>query len=520
MLIMKKTLIIRFSFLLVILLLGIISPLLAQRVITADAGKIKGPRSEMFTQCIGAGRAEEGLRADWQQQLQLVQQTMHFKYIRFHGLLNDEMHIYTEDADGKPVYNWQYLDKLYDFLLSVRLKPFVELGFMPPALASGTKTVFWWKGNVTPPSSYDKWAGLITALVKHLQERYGHNEVKTWYFEVWNEPDLGGFFSGTQQEYFKLYQYTANAVKSVSPEYRVGGPATARSAWVKPFLNFCNDNKVPLDFVSTHCYNTKSAFDEFGKSKRKLMATNYLYENVNVVRRKIDSTVYKGLSLHYTEFNSSPSSHDPIHDTYQNAAYILNTLKHVDGVAESMSYWTFTDIFEEAGPALTPFHGGFGLLNLQGIKKPTFFAYQFLSELGKTELANADSSSIITKDKSGYQVLLWNLKLPEGIFDEDYFKNNLPAKTDGTINIDLKNIAPGKYRIVIYQTGYQQNDVLSAYHEMGSPFYINPAQETLLKSKATGKPVRSEILQIGKNGYRTNLATRENDVYFIKLQKL
>jgi len=510
--------------LLMLFLLGVLSvhSAMAQRIITADANKVRGLRSTMYNECIGAGRAEEGLRADWQQQLQIVQKTMPFKYIRFHGLLCDEMHIYTEDSTGRAIYNWQYLDRLYDFLQSVHLKPFVELGFMPPALASGTQTVFWWKGNVTPPKSYQKWSDMIVALVKHLQERYGVAEVKSWYFEVWNEPNLGGFFAGNQAEYFKLYQYTANAVKSVSSDYRVGGPATAKNEWIKAFLNFCSTNHVPLDFVSTHGYNTLFVFDEFGKGKRKLLATDYLYKNVRYVRRVMDSTVYKNLPLHYTEFNSSPSSRDPIHDTYQNAPYILNTLKHAAGAAESMSYWTFTDVFEESGPAVTPFHGGFGLLNLQDIKKPTFFAYQFLSELGKTELANADSASIITKDDKGYQVLVWDLKFPkkETVYDEDHFKDELPAKADGTVSISLNHLSPGKYRVEVYQTGYQQNDAFSAYHQMGSPSYINPEQEKLLKSKATGKAISSTLVTIPKGNYQTKLSIRDNDVFFIKLIKL
>jgi xylan 1,4-beta-xylosidase len=513
----------RFKYIQLALLLAVIPGILsAQRVINIDAKKVKGERSHMFNECIGAGRAEEGLRADWQRQLTEIQSVMHFNYIRFHGLLNDDMHIYTEDAGGGAVYNWQYLDKLYDFLLSVHIKPFVEISFMPPALASGQKTVFWYKGNVTPPKSYDKWAALITAMVKHWQERYGFNEVKSWYFEVWNEPDLAGFFAGKQQDYFKLYEVTAKAIKSLSGQYRVGGPATARIAWIKPFLAFCSDNKVPLDFVSTHSYNTKSVFDEFGKSKRKLMPADYLYHNVGYVRRVIDSTQYKDLPLHYTEFNSSPSSHDPIHDTYQNAAYILNTLHHTEGVAQSMSYWTFTDIFEEAGPALTPFHGGFGLLNLQAIKKPTYFAYLFLSEQGNQELVNTDTSAVITKNKKGYQLLLWNLKFPvgENIYDEDYFKNELPARPDKTVNINVKNMQNGRYRVEIYQTGYLQNDAFSAYCQMGSPFYVTREQEALLKSKSSGKSVKTITVSVKKNGYSLQLPERENDVYFVKLLKL
>jgi xylan 1,4-beta-xylosidase len=169
------------------------------RIISVDFQMEKGPMNTMFKECIGAGRANEGLRADWQQQLRLTKQECGFKYIRMHGLLTDDMGVYQEDQKGNPKYNFQYIDVLYDFLLEIGMKPFVELGFMPSALASGDQTIFWWKGNVSPPKDYQKWEDLIRNLVEHFTERYGADEVKTWYFEVWNEPNLSpGFWTGTQ----------------------------------------------------------------------------------------------------------------------------------------------------------------------------------------------------------------------------------------------------------------------------------------------------------------------------------
>src|SRR5919199_712506 len=145
------------------------------------------------------------------------------------------------------------------------MKPFVEFGFMPQALASGDKTVFWWKGNITPPKDYGKWEGLVRALVEHWTARYGADEVREWYFEVWNEPNLDAFWSGSQAEYFKLYETTARAVKSVSPEYRVGGPATAGRAWIAETINFAAQRGVPLDFITTHDYGVEGrGFDEGG----------------------------------------------------------------------------------------------------------------------------------------------------------------------------------------------------------------------------------------------------------------
>ena len=225
-----------------------------EKFINLDFNKVKGKFNTMFKECIGAGRANEGLRADWQQQLAYVKKECDFKYIRMHGLLTDDMGVYREDKNGNPEYNFQYVDVLYDFILSIGMKPFVELGFMPEALASGKQTIFWWRGNVTPPKDYNKWAELIRTLTLHFTQRYGANEVKTWYFEVWNEPNLNvnGFWAGTQEEYFKLYKYSAEAIKSVNKEYRVGGPATAGAAWEPEMIDFCMKNSVSLDFISTH----------------------------------------------------------------------------------------------------------------------------------------------------------------------------------------------------------------------------------------------------------------------------
>jgi len=212
-----------------------------ERVINVDFSKSSGSLNTFFKECVGAGRANEGLRADWQQQLAYVSKECGFKYIRMHGLLTDDMAVYKEDKNGKPEYNYMYVDALIDFLQSIGMKPFVELGFMPNALASGPQTIFWWRGNVTPPKDYEKWGALIKNLTEHFTERYGADEVKTWYFEVWNEPNLKpGFWTGTQDDYFKLYKYAAQAVKSVNKDYCVGGPATAGAAWWRRFTGFAS----------------------------------------------------------------------------------------------------------------------------------------------------------------------------------------------------------------------------------------------------------------------------------------
>ncbi|SFD26194.1 xylan 1,4-beta-xylosidase [Chitinophaga sp. CF118] len=498
------------------------------RSIVVDAGKVQGPLNRDFNLCVGAGRANEGLRADWQRQLRYVKDQLGFRYIRMHGLLCDDMGVYSEDKNGHPVYNWQYIDELYDFLEQVQIKPFVELGFMPQALASGNKTIFWWKGNVTPPKDYNKWGDLIQSLVKHWVERYGKEEVKKWYFEVWNEPNLkDGFWTGDQAEYFKLYNVTANAIKSVSSAFKVGGPATAGNAWIPEFISYCVQNNVPADFVSTHTYGVDQGYlDETGSTGTILSKNERsVYGDIINSRKQIEQSALPHLELHYTEWSSSYTPADPVHDSYHEAAYILEKIKKAGTAANSMSYWTFTDIFEEAGPRTTPFHGGFGLMNYQDINKPAFYAYKYLNMLGRQELQNTDPASWACKDEKGnVQLLLWDFTytLPDNkVNNQVYYKRDLPSKDKGSVILNFKNLAAGKYNLLVYKTGYRTNDSYTTYLDLGAPSQLTKQQVALIKEKNNDTPVVSKSVTIGSNrSYDLNLDIRENDVLLITLNKL
>ncbi|KUJ61480.1 glycoside hydrolase [Flavobacteriaceae bacterium CRH] len=498
-----------------------------QRTIKVDYNKTAGKLNTMFKECIGAGRANEGLRADWQQQLAMTKKECDFKYIRMHGLLTDDMAVYREDSKGNPEYNYQYIDVLFDFLVSIKMKPFVELGFMPNALASGSQTIFWWKGNVTPPKDYKKWEDLIRNLTQHFKERYGDEEVKTWYFEVWNEPNLSpGFWAGTQEEYFKLYEYAARGIKSVNPAYKVGGPATAGAAWVPETIAFCAKNNVPLDFISTHTYGVKQGFlDEFGTSGTVLnKEESSISGDVINSRKQISSSAKPNLELHYTEWSTSYTPADPIHDSYHSAAYILQKLKQVGNAANSMSYWVFTDIFEEPGPRFTPFHGGFGLLNTQGIKKPAYFSYAFLNKLGETELQNKDTSSWATKNAKGdVQLLFWdftNTHPGDSVNNQTYYIKDLPSKPKGNLKIEVDGLQKGKYTLEIYKVGYKVNDAYADYLALGKPSQLTKEQVKNIKEKNNGTLIATEKVTINANGtFSKDFKINENDVVLFNFVK-
>lgn len=495
------------------------------RVIAADYRRVKGPRDSFAQLVVGAGRAAEGLRADWQRDLALVHRECGFDYVRFHGLLEDELGVYSEDRQGRPVYNFQYIDAVYDAILNAGMRPFVEFGFMPQRLASGEKTIFWWKGNVTPPRDYAKWEELIRALVQHWTNRYGHDEVRRWYFEVWNEPNLkDAFWTGDQAEYFKLYDVAARGVKSVSPDYRIGGPATAGRAWVPEMIEHARTARVPLDFITTHDYGVRGgALDAEGNQQLFLDSSlDAIIAGVREVRAQINRSAMPDLPLHYTEWSTSYSPRDPVHDAYISAAYIVSRLKGIEGQAQSMAYWTFTDIFEENGPVPSPFHGGFGLINFHGLRKPSFYAYQFLNRLGSEELVSHDAASWATRSGGGVQVLFWDYTPPQTTeSNQVYFKRDLPSKPLGDVQLSLKGLQAGRYAIKVYRVGYGVNDVYTDYLKMGSPQSLTREQVSLLAQRNDGRSVTTERVRIGKTGeFVRRLPMRRNDVYLVTLHPL
>jgi xylan 1,4-beta-xylosidase len=494
------------------------------RRITASWRSPKGKLNAMFKKCIGAGRANEGLRADWQEQLSLTHRECGFEYIRMHGLFSDDMGVYRLDGKGKGLFNFQYIDVLLDFIVGLGMKPFIELGFMPADMASGKQTIFWWKGNTTPPEDYALWEELVRRFAAHVTERYSPEEVSTWYFEVWNEPNLDFFWAGTQADYFKLYRHSARAIKSVNARYRVGGPATAGAAWVPEMVDFCVKDGSPIDFISTHSYGVRAGFlDEFGVAGTVLDDAEFAVSgDVMQSRRYIEDSALPKLELHYTEWSSSYTPSDPIHDSYHEAAYILRKIKQSGNAADSMSYWVFTDIFEEAGPRFTPFHGGFGLLNYQGIKKSAYHAFSFLNMLGAAELDSADPQAYVCKDeRGGVQILFWDYTYTHpggGVNNQDHYRKDLPARARGKAEISLSDLPEGEYLLSLRKIGYRSNDPHTAYIDMGRPEQLTRRQAASLAEASTGEPYRSVSVSIEKGKpFTLELDFNENDVHFIAL---
>jgi xylan 1,4-beta-xylosidase len=391
------------------------SPAAAQEI-TVDASAPSHPFPHFWEEMFGSGRAILSLRESYRNDLRETRRITGFEYVRFHAIFHDEAGFYDEDKDGKPVYNFSYVDQIHDGLLENHVRPFIELSFMPKKLTSDPNALhaFWYKQNVAPPKDWGKWEQLVEAFTRHLVERYGVDEVAKWYFEVWNEPNLD-FWAGNPKEstYYELYDRAARAIKRVSPRLRVGGPATAQAAWVDRFLAHCKEKNVPVDFASTHVYGNDRAEDVFG-THENIPRTQMVCRAVKKVHDQIAASPYPNTPLIWSEFNASYMNEPAVTDTAFMGPWMADTIRQCDGLTQMMSYWTFSDVFEEQGVVKTPFYGGFGLLAEGSIPKAAYNDFALLHRLGDTRLEVNSETALVTRRKDGsLAVAAWNLFLPE-----------------------------------------------------------------------------------------------------------
>ena len=446
-------------------------------------GDLGGPSTNLphfWEHTVGSGHATLALRADWQAQMKRTHDELGMKHVRFHGILSDGMGTCI-GQDNQYLYSFFNADQIFDFLLSIGMKPFVELSFMPSILSSGDQIIFRYRANVTPPRDHADWSVLIRKLVGHWVDRYGVEEVRQWFFEVWNEPNLLAFGDGKQDEYFELYRYTVEAIKGIDPALRVGGPATAENAWVADFIAFCTANELPADFVSTHHYPTDAfgmpgddTITQLSKSTRSI-----LREQTRAVRKQAGD-----LPVYYTEWCTSSNPRDALHDDPYAAAFIVKTVLEANGLVQGYSYWTFSDIFEENYFPSVPFHGGFGLLNLHGIAKPAYRAYQLLHGLG-TDLMQLEGKHetvdawLVRSEKSA-TLMLTNFALPRH-----------PIATE-TVSFVLKG-APSVSGATIQRIDLEHANAKRRWEQLGKPEYLSAAMvselDTLSRLQTEVQPV-------------------------------
>ena len=456
-------------------------------VIQIDASAPAHPFPHFWEKMFGSGRAILTLRQSYRQDLRDVKQITGFEYVRFHAIFHDEVGIYDEDDQGHALYNFSYADQIYDGLLANGVRPFVELSFMPKKLAAKEALhAFWYKQNVSPPKDWNKWDDLITQFTRHLVDRYGIDEVAQWYFEVWNEPNLD-FWTGEpkQATYWQLYDHTARSIKQVSPRLRVGGPATAQAAWADAFIRHCAENKVPVDFVSSHVYGNDRAQDVFGTDE-KIPRDQMVCRAVKKVHDQIRSSIMPNLPLIWTEYNASYFNEPAVTDSIYMGPWLADTIRQCDGLVEIMSYWTFSDVFEEQGVVKQPFYGGFGLIAADDIPKPSYNTFKLLHRLGDERISIDSNSVLVTRQRDGSLVVAaWNLVPPD------------QAGVSKTIHLRFEHLA-GSRRAYISRVDRDHGDVHPAYEKMGQPRYPTQEQLKVLQQAAQLPPAEIRELTGGE----------------------
>jgi len=462
------------------------SPAAAQEI-TVDAKAPLHPFPHFWEEMFGSGRAILSLRESYGNDLRETKRITGFEYVRFHAIFHDEVGLYDEDKDGKPVYNFSYIDQIYDGLRQNKVRPFVELSFMPKKLTSDANALhpFWYKQNVAAPKDWNKWEQMIESFARHLVERYGVEEVAQWYFEVWNEPNID-FWAGDPKEatYYELYDRAARAIKRVSPRLRVGGPATAQAAWVDRFLAHCKEKNVPVDFASTHVYGNDKAEDVFG-THENIPRTQMVCRAVKKVHEQIAASAFPNMPLIWSEFNASYMNEPAVTDTAFMGPWMADTIRQCDGLTTMMSYWTFSDVFEEQGVVKTPFYGGFGLLAERSIPKAAFNGFALLHELGDTRLdVNSDNVLVTRREDGTLALVVWNLFLPE------------EAGSPKTVTMHFKGLS-GAHSAHITIVDKDHGSPLPAWEKMGRPASPTLAQIEALRKAAALPAAQTQTLKSG-----------------------
>lgn len=415
--------------------------------VDVDAASVTGTLDRVW-RMVGAERltqlefGDDGhgndIGAEFAEALRLAHHDLGVTHVRAHAVLHDDNEVVRDDLG----YDFRRVDALYDRLLALGVRPVVELSFMPAALAADPgQTVFDYRGVISPPKDWDRWRELVGALAGHLVDRYGIDEVADWGFEVWNEPNLVVFWSGTRDDYLRLYDEAARALKAVDPRLRVGGPSTAAGEWIEALLGHAAQTGVPVDFLTTHTYGN-------------------LPLDVRPSLRRHD---LPAVPVWWTEWGVGSTHFGPIHDGVHGAPFVLSGFQAAQGRVDALAYWVISDHFEELGRPPRLFHNGFGLLSVGNLRKPRYWAAHLAAHLGDHVLASrvtGDGADVLThvwaaRDDSGtVDVLLWNGTVNAALMLGD-------PRLDRTIRLTVRGLPARAYRATLARIDEHRSNIVA-----------------------------------------------------------
>ncbi len=438
-----------------------------------------GPLPHVWAESAGSDRAAITMRESWRGDLDRWIKEAGLKRVRFHGILNDELGVYAPSIQnrGKATPNFRNVFEVYDGLVARGVSPFVEVSFMPKALASGVTEFGFYKANITPPKSLSDWGDFVTTFARALADRYGISTVRDWPFEIWNEPDLGFFWTGTQQDYFDLYKAAAVAIKSVDPAIKVGGPATSGGKWIKEFTSYCSTSNSPLDFIATHAYAGGNQQEFYGKGV-SYSINQVIPDNVARARSLIDASAFKGMPLWLSEWSSD------------SPAMIAHTIEKCLPMVRGMSQWVMSGSYEELGVSdylLKEGDMGWSTM-VRGIARPSFNTYKLMHALGHERLAAQGPVLASRRDGRTVAALVWNLaeaQQPAGIPGAGADRKVVGSAK--TLDIRFAGARPGA-KARVWFVDQDRGSPMPAWREMGSPRLPALAQIDRLRRAADIAP--------------------------------
>lgn len=504
------------------------------------------PNNRHWQFCVGSGQAKLAVRSDYAKQLKFIHDELGIERVRFHGIFDDSMQTYMGVDDFAPLpgskkfrnYNFHNIGVAYDNVLAAGMKPWVELSFMPSRLAKGKKKVAVnAQGRCTMPKDDGEWQDFIRAFIRYLLNRYGSEEVESWYFEVWNEPNMFAFFAGKQEDYFHLYEITVKAIRSVDSKLKVGGPATSNGDWIADFIRFVEQNRLPCDFISTHNYPGEAIGEVFlgkimfdnivGGAKRMLTAkpgraldgirimmpdTSEDQEKAKGQMRIVTGMVAEAVKgkypIYLSEWNCSGTLTAVTNDDKKVAAFDVKTIDEMDDFVTGSSIWCFSDIFDEFLLLPDEFSGGFGLLTVNGIPKPQFHALKLMAGTGERKYClpytNDEVEVAVYESDNEKRVFVYRQRM----------KNVKEPECGYLVGLELP-AAPGD--VTLYRIDADHCNPKRVWEEMGAPEELSPRQIEEIKSRSRLVPEAVEAtFEEGTLRLGGNLAVNDVHCYIIR----
>ena len=386
-----------------------------------DFKKKATPFGRAARKFIGVGSAKELLFSEVQHMLSDLQREVGFEYVKFHGILSDEM-LVCNRTSGSLHFSFVLVDKVLDFLLSIRLKPMIQLSFMPAALAANPdKRVFENRFITSLPKDMKEWDLLIRTLIKHLLVRYGEEQVESWLFTLWNEPDTDEimFSVGGVNTFVDFYINTYKSIKSIHPKLLFGAPSVlimveSSLKWAESFITQVKKRNCEPDFLLVHYYSDDFSLsdDKFSnvnltKSSRLFQDPDYFSFCIDRYANMVGKLGVGSLPIYLSEWNLTVSHRSLINDTCFISAYLARNLLLNENRLASFGLWSLTDLICEYQVPETLFHGGMGMYTQNGIRKPAFYVYYFIKQLG-AELIAKGSNYVVTRDHKCIRLICWN----------------------------------------------------------------------------------------------------------------